>query len=532
MCALYVPDAQRGTAVVGGPGSGKTFSAIDPLIRSAINQGFPTIVYDFKYPAQTRRIVAYALKRGYRVNIFAPGFPETDICNPLDLIRNEEDGVGAAQLIEVISKNTDKSRGKGSGDKFFEDAGDTLVEGIFLVTKAVEKLAEGMVDNPASYCDLMMASAILSLPNLAHRLELAANTKLNVWTSRPLTQLISVKDSEKTASSIVGTSQRMFQKFLKKDFLGAFCGQTTLPLDLDGKQLLIFGLDRNNRDIVGPLLTAILHMIVSRNVSRVVPRKEPLVVALDELPTLYLPYLGNWINESREDGFCGIIGFQNLAQIEKIYGKEMTRIIFGGCGTKMIFNPQEYEFAKYFSDFLGEIEVKYKTKSRTSGTKGSRSRSQNENKQKKLLVEPAELLKMPTGKGIVLNPGMKQGEESYIPVKHRFKIPIADIKEQEWSESRWSVIQEAIVEKKGSLVTDEERKRQFDERLVLAERLFPLTEEENVASNQNLSTPPSKSGSQMNQVVPISEELKEKFQEKPLPPSKQAEKNSDIGIFF
>ncbi len=176
--------------------------------------------------------------------------------------------------------------------------------------------------------------------------------------------------------------------------------------------------------------------------------------------------------------------------------------------------------------------MRYKTKSRTSGTKGSRSRSQNENKQKKLLVEPAELLKMPTGKGIILNPGMKQGEESYIPVQHKFKIPQGDIKEQEWSESRWSVIQKAIVERKGSLVTDEERKKQFDERLLLAERLFPLTEEENVASTQNLSPPPSNSGSQVNQVVPISEELKEKFQEKPLPQSQPTKENSNIGIFF
>jgi type IV secretory pathway TraG/TraD family ATPase VirD4 len=107
-------------------------------------------------------------------------------------------------------------------------------------------------------------------------------------------------------------------------------GQTTLPLDLDGKQLIVFGLDRNNRDIVAPLLAAILHMIVSRNVSRTTPRKDPLVTVLDELPTLYLPALVNWLNENREDGFCGILGYQNLAQLEQFYGKELARAIFGG----------------------------------------------------------------------------------------------------------------------------------------------------------------------------------------------------------
>ena len=36
---IMLPDAQRGTAVCGGPGSGKTFSVIDPSIRSAIDRG-------------------------------------------------------------------------------------------------------------------------------------------------------------------------------------------------------------------------------------------------------------------------------------------------------------------------------------------------------------------------------------------------------------------------------------------------------------------------------------------------------------
>ena len=187
------------------------------------------------------------MKRGYKVRVFAPGFPESETCNPLDLLKDEEDAIAAGQMTQVISRNFDRSNN--SSDKFFEEAGDSLVEGILLVTKAVKTLT-----GDDKYCDLMMAQAILSLPNLSARMEAASKDKLKVWTSRPLSQLISVKDSEKTAVSIIGTAQRMFQRFLKRDFVGAFCGKTTLPLDLDGKQLIVFGLDRNNRDIVGPCL--------------------------------------------------------------------------------------------------------------------------------------------------------------------------------------------------------------------------------------------------------------------------------------
>ncbi len=477
---VYIPDVQRGIAVMGGAGSGKTFSVIDPLIRSSIDQGFPTIVYDFKYPAQTKRIVAYAKARGYDVSVFAPGYPESCTCNLIDLLKSCEDAITAGQLIEVIGKNTDRSKGKGGGDKFFDDAGLTLTEGILLATRAVEELAKGYndINNPRQYCDLMMASAILSLPNLPQRLEIAANTILNVWTAQPFSQLISVKDAEKTSSGIVVTAQRMFQKFLKKDFIGAFCGETSLPLDLDGKKLVIFGLDRNNRDIVGPLLAAVLHTIVSRNVSRVVPRTDPLVVAIDELPTLYLPYLDKWFNENREDGFCGIIGLQNLAQIERIYGKELARAIVGGCATKFIFNPQDTESGKVFAELLGETEVTYKTKStsRSTGGKGSTSRSKNQNVQKKHLFEPAQFNRLPTGKAVIVNPAMSDGKESYIPILHKFKIPKWDIEAQNASEAEWPEIREALIKHNVESMPKDITK-QMEDRKALALRIFSSPEE-------------------------------------------------------
>ncbi|MBP5974201.1 type IV secretory system conjugative DNA transfer family protein [Brasilonema sp. CT11] len=466
---LYVPDAQRGIAAIGAAGSGKTFSVIDPLIRSAFDQGFPVCLYDFKYPAQTKRAVAYAMKRGYTVRVFAPGFPESEVCNPLDLIKDEEDAISAAQLAQVVSKNFNKGGADGGGDKFFEEAGDSLVEGILLVTKAIATLT-----GDDKYCDLMTAQAILSLPKLPARLEAASKSKLKVWTTRPLSQLISVKDSEKTAASIIGTAQRMFQRFLKRDFVGAFCGKTTLPLDLDGKQLIVFGLDRNNRDIVGPLLAAILHMIVSRNVSRTVPRKDPLVVSLDELPTLYLPALVNWLNENREDGFVGILGYQNISQLEKAYGKELARAILGGTATKFIFNPQDPESAKLFSDYLGEMEVNFKSKSRSTG-KGGVSTSLAEQNQKRHLFEAAEFAKLGTGRAVIINPAYTRGNEAYVPLLQAVKVPKADIKEMNWAESKWDVIRLRLVaQNSGGIVTDAERSRQFSERLALAEELFPI----------------------------------------------------------
>ncbi|AOW98868.1 transfer complex protein TrsK [Moorena producens PAL-8-15-08-1] len=468
--SLYLPDAQRGIAAIGASGSGKSFSVCDPLIRSSLDQGFPTIIYDFKYPAQAKRAVGYALKRGYKVHIFAPGFPESDVCNPLDLLKDEEDAIAAGQIAQVINRNTDLTGGKASGDKFFEDAGDSLVEGIFLLTKAVGTLVENQ-----RYCDIMTAQAILSLPDLVSRLEFASQEKLNVWTTRPLSQIISIKESEKTVAGIIGIAQRTFQKFLKKDFMGAFCGKTTLPLDLEGKQLIVFGLDRNNRDIVGPLLATILHMVINRNVSRIKPRTDPLVVSLDELPSLYLPQLVNWLNENREDGFCGILGYQNLGQLENRYGKELTRAILGGTATKFIFNPQDPDSAKTFSDLLGEFQIHFKSKSKSSGTGGS-SHSKSDQKNKRPLLEPAQFIKLPTGKAVIINPAYQRAKESYVPLLEQIQIPESDLKEQEWSENLWESIRDHLIKVKRAShrVSNQQRVRQLKERMALVDQLFPL----------------------------------------------------------
>ncbi len=58
------------------------------------------------------------------------------------------------------------------------------------------------------------------------------------------------------------------------------------------------------------------------------------------------------------------LGYQNVTQLEKAYGKENSWAILSGCNTRFIFNPEEYESAKYFLGYLVDEEVHYEQKSR------------------------------------------------------------------------------------------------------------------------------------------------------------------------
>ncbi|MFB2981089.1 type IV secretory system conjugative DNA transfer family protein [Microseira sp. BLCC-F43] len=448
---LYVPDVQRGTAVIGAPGSGKSFSAINPMIYSAIDQGFPIVLYDFKYPSQAK-VASYAKKKGYDVHIFAPGFPESEVCNPIDFLRDETDGETARQMATVINKNF-KLNATGNEDAFFGPAGDQLTEAVLMLTKGTQ------------YPDIMMSAAILSSEKVVDRL-MAAN--LNPWIRIAFGQLFSSAGSEKTVAGIAGTASLMFTRFMNKNTLGCFVGKTTLPLDIKGKQMIIFGMDRERRDAVGPLLCSVLHMIVARNIAK--KRLDPLIVVLDELVSLFLPDLFKWLNESRSEGFCGILGWQNMGQLEKYYGKELAKAILGACGTKFVFNPGEEESARMFSAYLGDEEIKYKQVSKSTGG-GKSSRSVSDQEKTRKLFEPAQFLKLPAGKCIFINPAYSNKEEASVPLLKQVKVPKVIQQIEGNNSAQWDSLVMKLTER-----STQRRPTQddLDKRIAEVEKLFPL----------------------------------------------------------
>jgi len=430
---IWVPDTQRSTMVVGAPGSGKTFSAIDPMIRSAVEQGYPIVLYDFKYPTQTSTIAWYAEKLGYEVRVFAPGFPESDVLNLLDFLTGdvEKDSALARQLASTLNKNF-KLGQSGGGDSFFSDAGDQLVQAVLMLAKQMP------------HADLMTVQSILSAEELPARL--LGSTTLDPWIRTAFAQFLSVASSEKTAASIIGTATLNFTRLMMAKILACCVGKSTLPIDLNGKQMVVFGLDREIRDVVSPIVATAITMLVNQNMFRLGGRKDPLFCVFDELPTIYLDKLVNWENESRSDGFNGVIGFQNKSQLEKIYGKEMSLAIMGGCATKFIFNPGEVESAEYFSKLFGDEEIARKNKSRSTGSgKGGSSYSHSVEVSTRKLVSPEEFTGLPPGSCYMTNPAYSNEKMAYLPRRIAVKLPPWELELAGQIEAGWSKLRPRLI---------------------------------------------------------------------------------------
>ena len=266
--------------------------------------------------------------------------------------------------------------------------------------------------------------------------------KLSTLTHMAFSQVIQLRDSEKTVSGVIGTAQRIFSRFLVRELIATLCGKTTIPLEMEGKKLLIIGMDQTRRDAVSPLLATVLQMVVNHNLYGK-ERKDPLVVSLDEIDSLYLPDLKRWVTEGRFKGLCTIIGFQNIGQLEESYGKGVLQTIVGGCGTKFILNPQDKASAEYFSSYLGEETMDIRQLSKSRGKQSSTTSSKQLNK--RALVEPASLLKYPTGKAIFINPGYSSKQEAYVPIIGKVKIPKAEAAISDKCETLWPKVKERLV---------------------------------------------------------------------------------------
>jgi hypothetical protein len=86
----------RGTWVVGTPGSGKTFSIIEPFIRQHSAKGFAMVVYDYKFPTLAQKLYYH-----YRINQKAGKVPEG-----MQVQHHQLCGCGDTHVVSILSSRS------------------------------------------------------------------------------------------------------------------------------------------------------------------------------------------------------------------------------------------------------------------------------------------------------------------------------------------------------------------------------------------------------------------------------------------
>ena len=122
----------RGTWVVGTPGSGKTFSIIEPFIRQHSEKGFAMVVYDYKFPTLATKLYYHYLKNKNAKDSKMPNGMKFNIINFVDVeysrrvnpvqLKYINNLAAASETAETLLESLQKGKKEGGGgsDQFFQ----------------------------------------------------------------------------------------------------------------------------------------------------------------------------------------------------------------------------------------------------------------------------------------------------------------------------------------------------------------------------------------------------------------------------
>lgn len=155
---------------------------------------------------------------------------------------------------------------------------------------------------------------------------------------------------------------------------------------------------RSKHHSIKPLITCWMDCAVAALKSCGEQRHRRCWFIIDEVKSLYnLPSLPDLMAEGRSFGACVVLGFQDLAQLRRVYGPDDAKTMSAVLGTKVLFKIADPETAKWAADALGEFEeeiVKESTRYDAAGDtpKGVQLAAQRVQRH---LVMPAELQRQP-----------------------------------------------------------------------------------------------------------------------------------------
>ncbi|WP_341531723.1 hypothetical protein WKK05_39090 (plasmid) [Nostoc sp. UHCC 0302] len=205
---------------------------------------------------------------GYDVHVFAPGFSESDICNPLDFLIDNQDAQTAHLLASSINKYFWRLNNNNS---FFDASGEQLTKAILMLTKEF-----------GAHSDILTATAIIKSEYLVKRL---INANLNPWIKVAFGQLFSCAESPLTTASVVDSACIMFSEFMVDRCVPWLIGKSTLPLKVKERQMIIFGINQHNH-AVAPLIFSIFELLLTQHIALC---GSSLIVAIDQSMNASLP---------------------------------------------------------------------------------------------------------------------------------------------------------------------------------------------------------------------------------------------------
>ena len=426
----------RGTWVVGTPGSGKTFSIIEPFIRQHSAKGFAMVVYDYKFPTLATKLYYHyklnekkgKLPKGCQFNII--NFVDIEYSrrvNPIQLkyINNLAAASETAEtLLDSLQKG--KKEGGGGSDQFFQTSAVNFLaacifffcnhnklpydkDGNVLVAEYDEdrqtgqkrltgraKNKEGLYVEPDHWL-----GQYSDMPHILSFLNLDYQTIFDVLQTDPEVapllgpfQTAMKNKAMEQLEGMIGTLRVYTSRLATKESYWIFHKDgddfDLKVSDPEHPSYLLIANDPEMESIIGALNALILNRLVTR-VNTGQGKNVPVSIIVDELPTLYFHKIDRLIGTARSNKVSVTLGF--LPQLESDYGKVGMQKVITTVGNVVSGSARAKETLEWLSnDIFGKV-VQLK-----KGVTIDRDRTSiNLNENMDNLVPASKISDMPTG---------------------------------------------------------------------------------------------------------------------------------------
>ena len=392
----------RGTFVVGTPGSGKTFSVIEPFIRQHSAKGFAMVVYDYKFPTLAQKLY-YHYRKNKRLGKTPKGcsfnminFVDVEYSRRVNPVQKKYiPNLAAAQETAktlVDSLNKGKNEGGGGSDQFFQTSAvnflaacihffvnykklpfdaegnelyaetKTTAEGHVYQTGRVFKDATMTVkEDPAywlgKYSDMPHVLAFL---NRSYD-EIFEVLKTSSEVYSLLAPFMSAKegDAMEQLEGMIGTLRVQTSKLDTTQARWIFHRDgddfDLKVSDPEHPAYLLIANSPEQEEIIGTLNALVLNRLVTR-VNSGQGKNVPVSIIVDELPTLFFYKIDRLIGTARSNKVAVTLGFQELPQVEGDYGKTGQKKITSTIGNVITGSAREKETLEWLSnDIFGKV---------------------------------------------------------------------------------------------------------------------------------------------------------------------------------
>ncbi len=368
---INVVNPFRGSAILGTPGSGKSFAIINNYIKQQIEKGFALYIYDFKFPDLSE--IAYNHLRnnldGYKVPpaFYVINFDDprkSHRCNPINP-KFMTDIADAYESAYTIMLNLNRSWVSKQGD-FFVESPIILLAAIIWFLKIYEDGKYCTFPHVLEFLNKPL-SDIFAILTSYDELENYLSAFIDAWENGAQDQLMGQVASAKIPLSRL-ISPALYWVMTGDDF--------TLDINNpEAPKVLCVGNNPDRQTIYSAAL-ALYNCRIVKLINK--KKRSKCGIIIDELPTIFFKGLDVLIATARSNKVAVCLGFQDNSQLIRDYSDKEAKVIMNTIGN--IFSGQTLgDTAKNLSERFGKIVQRRESLSITREDKSTSINTQLDN---------------------------------------------------------------------------------------------------------------------------------------------------------